>query len=329
VTPVVVVSPGSSSSSSGGGFSGTGASNPSGELIAPSGAVWSNGVAIEEMYYTDSLGNETNLGTVLDRQFKEGLNGRFMPSFEHFSDAVPELDGERYRGTRALTSTYNVPLTVVADNISSLRARCRSLVRALSPKRGVGTLTVATADGLTRYLKCILDARIETDPATDGEEYDARMVLGFRAFDPFWYDLEPVEKLFENYTSSGMFFPAPPYRIGASAVFSAFVETNEGDSEAWPIWTITGPGKALELRNNTSGLTLTLDYDIPPDAAVVIDTRPGQGSVEITGGVSLFAVTSGELWPLVEGDNDVSVTLLETTTATVIRLRYEPGYLGV
>jgi len=285
---------------------------------------------VDQISYTDGYGEETDLSTIFGEQYKAGLDGRFTAPVEHFSDQVPEQDGARYRGSRVLPNLLTIPITFVADDIATLRAKVREVARALSPKRGIGKLTVFTSDGLGRYVNCVYESGFETDPATEDEIYDARVVLNFRAFDPFWYDIEPVNKRFDNRNNGGTFFPAPPFRIGSSSVFSTFAEDNEGDVRAWPVWDITGPGEKLRLLNETTGEWLAISQAIARGTTIRIDTRPGVKSVRnITGNTNLFPYITGSLWSLAPGLNSLRVEMINAIPDASVNLQYQPGYLGV
>jgi len=220
-------------------------------------------------------------------------------------------------------------LLLVADDVTTLRQRIRELGTALNPKDGEGVLKVYTSDGLTRSIRCIPEPGLTTDPATDGFQYQQRLALVFRAFDPYWYEDTPVVRPFAATSTTTAFFPIFPVRLGASNIFSITTENNTGDVEAWPIWTIKGPGEGLTLKNETTQESLVLDYDLTTGAQVEIDTRPGIKSVLAERTISVFGSASGSLWSLAKGDNQISVLLTNTTSATEVTLSYQRRYLGV
>lgn len=289
------------------------------------------GVLGEVIWYTDAQGNETNLSTIIDEQYKAGISGRFAAPVQHYSEAVPEQDGERYRGTRVLPNQIVIPVTLIADSLVELRAKVRDLASALNPKKGMGALNVVTEDGIHRVAYCSLESFPSADPAVDGEIYDARIDLTFRAFDPYWYEAEPTQVFWRNTTGQGSFFPILPVRLGASTVLGTFTENIAGDAETWPIWFIRGPGNNFSFTNETTGQTSTIAQDVPESTTLVIDTRPGRKEVYRLGqeDTSLFPYLSGSLWPLLPGDNVVTVNMFETNATTSVELVYFPRFLGV
>lgn len=144
------------------------APNDSFEFLKPFDRAFVEGIiapgvlpVIERCWYEDPLGNIIDLSTDMDRRYKEGIEGRFMAPIQHLSDSVPEMDGERYRGTRALSRALSVPLTYLADDATTARDVLRKLSRGINPKKRLngrpttGKLYVVTEDGLYRYINCL------------------------------------------------------------------------------------------------------------------------------------------------------------------------------
>jgi phage-related protein len=287
------------------------------------------GPPVERVYYTDGQGAQTDLSTIENVQYKQGLDGRFMAPVENYSDVVPGQDGARFRGTSLLPSQLTLTLLVVADDITTLRVRMRELAQRLHPKKGMGTLTVLTEDGLARYVNCVYESGFEADPATEGFQYEQTVVLVFRAFDPTWYELQPVTRPFQNNVSEGTFFPGPPWRIGSSSIYSLTTETNTGDEIAWPVWYIRGPGENLTLRNNTTDEELLLEYELTSSSQIVVDTRPEYIQITESGTINLFPYATGALWSLVPGLNEISILFTGTTGSTRIDMSYQRRFVGV
>jgi Phage tail protein len=286
---------------------------------------------VETAVYTDGLGNNHDFSTDVDlNQFKQGLDGRFMPTWQHYIDTVPGQDGGRYRGTVATLGLYTLPLLICADDVTSLRVRHRELAQAVNPKRGPGYLTIETDDGIARQIRCIYESGFETDPATDGQEYQQLVALKFRAVDPYWIDPAGIS---HGYTKSDTtaFSPFPlPMRVGPSSIFNQWQETNPGDVEAWPYWIINGPGSNPVLVNETTGKELLLDYSLGSGETIVIDTRPGRKTITGPGGVDLFSASSGELWSLAAGANELRLEMPDAESdVSSLQLQYYPRYVGV
>src|ERR1044072_2001641 len=209
---------------------------------------------IELLEYIDARGNVTDLSTIMDEQYKEGIDGRFMPPMESLAESTPGQDGAVYRATLAMPRQLMVPVAYITDGVTAMRIRLRQMAQALNPKRGVGKLRVVTEDGLDRYINCAYEGGMESDTDVGDLGWYKRVVYTFRAWDPYWYNVNPVVRPPDKIASNNAtFFPTPPFRLGSSTIFTSFTQQNLGDVEAWPIWTITGPGNSIRLTNESSG----------------------------------------------------------------------------
>ena len=65
--------------------------------------------------------------------------------------------------------------------------------------------------------------------------------------------------------------PKLTWRLGKSAIGSQVIINNAGDATAYPVWTITGPGRTPTFTNVTTGDVFQLNHDLIAGEAVVID----------------------------------------------------------
>jgi hypothetical protein len=130
---------------------------------------------------------------------------------------------------------------------------------------------------------------------------------------------------------SGSFFPFFPLTLLNSSLFASVTAQNDGDVDAWPIWTIEGPGSSILLRNQTTGKVLSLpSVTLTAGQQVQIDTRPNRRSVTVLG-VNGFSSLSSDsnLWPLVSGANGISIEMGGTGADSRVTLRFTERYLGL
>ncbi len=268
--------------------------------------------------------------TVLEVEWN--TSGRFAPPTMFEEEGVPEQDGARLRAVRHGVREFVLPLWIEAASESALRTAMRDLVKAMNPKRGAGKIRVASPVGDEREIVCSyadgLDMR-ETLGETSGPLVQRAPVV-FRAHSPYW---QAVSDITDTYTSGdpAPFFPFFPLRLSSSTVFADAAPTNIGDVDAWPVWTITGPGSAIVLRNLTTGYSLTLNTTLGSGETVTIDTRPGLKAVTRGDGTNLFTSleqSTSYLWPLEEGANSVRVEMSSATAASSVTLAFRPLYLS-
>ncbi|WP_030431957.1 phage distal tail protein [Allokutzneria albata] len=254
-------------------------------------------------------------GTMIPLEVEWSTAGRFAPPPVLVEEGVPEQPGARHREARHGVREFSLPLWIEDSSPAALRARMRALVAAMDPVRGEGTIRITTPIGDQREIYCRVSAGLEMDETlgrTSGPTLQ-RCVPMFRAVDPYWYDTTDTIDTFSS-ADTATFFPIFPLRLASSSVFVEATIINSGDVETWPVWTITGPGSAITLRNLTTGYALTLTTTLAVGEHLVIDTRPGRKSVLKNDGTNLFTALSSasSLWPLARGSNSVRLEMSST-----------------
>lgn len=271
-------------------------------------------------------------GVSTDLEVEWNTSGRFAPPTLFDEEGVPEQDGARLRNVRHGVREFVLPLWITGATESALRTAMRDLVKAMNPKRGAGKIRVMSPVGDEREIICSyadgLDMR-ETLGETSGLLVQRAPVV-FRAHSPYW---QAVSDISDTYTSGdpAPFFSFFPLRLSSSTVFADASPDNTGDVDAWPVWTITGPGSAIVLRNLTTGYSLTLNTTLGASETVTIDTRPGFKAVTRGDGTNLFTSleqSTSYLWPLTEGANSVRIEMSSATAASSVTLAFRPRYLS-
>ncbi|GGX63168.1 phage distal tail protein [Streptomyces hiroshimensis] len=290
-----------------------------------------------------------------------GPTGMDAPPWQASVSEYAGLDGGQVVKTRAATRRINLPLLLWAPTRPELLALRRRLITAVMA--GPGTLRVAEADGSARTIGVQYLGGLEGDESSDnaGLTY-TRYGLQLVAPDPYWagplrtaafrvhggtpHFLSRLPATASgpagDDTTEAAFFPL---RIGASVIGEDGVPISvTSDTEAWPVWRITGPlghqdagqpAVPLRLSNTTTGKSLALNYAVAAGEVVVIDTRPGIKAVyrEAPGGgqgENLWPhVTGGAaLWPLVPGTNTVAVTAAGADDRSAVTLTYQSRHYG-
>ncbi|MEU3355279.1 hypothetical protein [Streptomyces sp. NPDC037389] len=271
------------------------------------------------------------------------------------------LDGGQVVKARAGARRINLPLLLWAGSRPELLTLRRHLVAAVMA--GPATLRVAEADGSARTIGVHYTGGLEGDESSDnaGLAY-ARYGLQLIAPDPYWYG--PLRTAVFRVRGGTPHFlsrpPAPggthveapgaeaqffPLRIGGSVIGESGVPiTVTSDTDAWPVWRITGPlgtqdagqpAVPVHLTNTTTGASLVFNRAVPAGVTVVIDTRPGikavyQEAPDGSQGENLWPAVGGAaaLWPLVPGTNSVAVTANGADDRSTVTLTYQPRHYG-
>lgn len=254
--------------------------------------------------------------------------GLLAPPYKIDTQAYAGVDGVELTAVNVDARTVGLDLKVEADDVATLRARVRALVRAFRPGAGDGTLAVTDEDGLTLSIGLRYTGGLEGADERRND-YAWRAVATFTATDPWFYgDDEVLPALLPP---SRGFFPIFPFRFPPTAINVRASVTNAGDEDAWPTWTVTGPGTAPTLTNNTTGAVIALKTVLTAGQSLTIVTRRNYQAVTRNDGVNLFGDLTSDpaLWALVPGDNDVTVTMTGATGTSAIVAAYRPRYAGL
>jgi hypothetical protein len=268
--------------------------------------------------------------TTLDVEWN--VQGRGMPPMAFEEDRVPERPGSRLRAVRHGARDMTLNVWITAATSAALRTLLRSLIPKFDATRGDGRIRVTSELGDQREITCRYAGGLELAEnlgSTSALQLQ-RAPIAFRAFAPYWTDVSDTTVTYTTGTPA-TFFPFFPLRLSSSEVFAQGTVTNGGDVQTWPVWTITGPGSAIVLRNQTSGKLLSLTITLGSSETLVIDTREGVKTVTKNDGSNLFSALSAtsSLWPLLRGVNAVQVEMSGGTAATQVGLAYRPRYLTV
>lgn len=243
---------------------------------------------------------------------------------------VPLRPGEAFSSVEIKAREVDLPIFILSRTRADFIAKMRALVSMFNPDKGEGRLRVKHYDSQPREIYCRYRAGLEGQ--SDGSGWSpgsAKVILTFRASDPFFYDLNSQTA---SYVLGAplAFFPFFPLRLSQSGIFTEPTLTNNGDHTAFPIWTITGPGDYVTLRNLTTGYELNSSISIPAATVLTIDTRLGYKTVTMNGQSYFSSLASNSvLWGLQRGANALQLILNNADSNSKIEVSFRPPYFGV
>lgn len=287
-------------------------------------------------YLDPVTGAETVLNDGIDFEVLVGLVGDWIPSFLYQDDPLPGEPGSVLKDYDIDQRFIDLPLLVYAPG-GDVRAKLRMLHQVVRPQRNAsgeplrGRLRFAVSGLHTRDLHVIYSGGLSGNDGLGamGDDW-YRAVLSFKANDPYWY-ADGATSFEFALGEAGLFFPFFPLVFSATQVLADTTINNPGDGEAWPVWTLTGPGDNIALRNKTTGKNFLMDalFTLATGEQLVIDTRPGRKTIVDQNGVSLFASrkkTTAEMWPLITGNNRITVEMNNSDANSSVALSFTPRY---
>jgi phage-related protein len=281
----------------------------------------------ESIFWVDPDDGVTELDCEWD------ATGRFAPNPVFEADGVPGQSGQRLRFVRHDVHEFAMKFWLAEDSEQLLRTTLRSTIYKMDPTRGIGRLRVIAPGGDSREIFCRVSSGLGISEVLgeDSAFYAQRISATFLAHDPYWYAVGDTAIVYTGAAEVATFFPFFPLRLSASSVFVNDTSINNpGDLEAWPVWTIEGPGSNIVFTNITTSQSLTLNTAVSSGQSVTIDTRPGAKTVLDDDGNSLFPLMTptSTLFPLTRGDNHIQISMDSTSTTSAIRLAFRPRYFA-
>lgn len=289
----------------------------------------------ETILWIDPDGVSTTLHTgSLDALFVSwNVHGRFAPPARFTEDGVPEQDGLQLREVLHDAREFSLPFWVRGASESDLWTKQRALVVSMDPKRGEGVLRITTPVGDQREISCRVVSGLEGAERigdTTGQLAQSFPAV-FRAWNPYWRSVSDNITDYTPGSATGSFFPLFPLRLTSSEVFADATIVNDGDVDAWPVWTINGTGSGIVLSNLTTGKSLSLSTFLGVGESLTVDTRPRVKTVTKQDGTNLWTDVSATstLWPLVKGTNAIRIQMGAATATSRVRLARRNQYLTV
>ncbi|MFF2631954.1 hypothetical protein ACFVR6_03635 [Microbacterium sp. NPDC058021] len=215
-------------------------------------------------------------GIVMTGDGVEGLHNPIITKFSSKSRAVP---GKRARGWRAESRDVFWPLFIWADGSNEWSERVNEFLSSIHPDRA-GTWRVR-ARGIERTLRCtgvFTDSLpLRADPLQRGW---ALYPVALEAEQPYWAG-EVVRRGPWAAPDPRAFFPGPPLTISSSSAFGSASIPNQGDVEAWGVWTLTGPLSDVVL--GVGDKLIHLPFSLSAGQVLVIDTDPRRPTATLDG----------------------------------------------
>ncbi|WXW93154.1 minor tail protein [Arthrobacter phage BrayBeast] len=225
------------------------------------------------MVWTGWDGSEWNLSDPAGGVFITGdVEGLGMPTHQAWVGESPAVHGQYYRGHVVEPRSVFWPIYLYSDaGTDEWMDLDRAFWRSLQPGKH-GKWSVTTLRGGTRSLSCrfVDDGRhaFPRDPMVRGwASYGVTLV----ADSPFWTG-EPVRRTWSDGEESDIFAQRMPLKIVSGSQLGSAKMTNEGDLEAWPVWTIKGPLSSVTV--GVDGATVQWNVALTGSDILVIDTDP-------------------------------------------------------
>lgn len=309
-----------------------------GALVAPVPPPVAPVVVVEPRDYArarwiDPLGNEWPLDMAELGWFTlDVVSGLGAAPIAMTTDDAPR-GGSSVRHIQPVSRLITWPLHIYGQNHTEFLTRWRQLVRAftMTRRRGPGRLVISRSDGTEREILAYYQEGFNGEPGHGYVEDD--VVLTLFCPDAYWRDADAIVQT-RAYGVAGSYL-SPYLTLASSQVLGETTLTNPGDTEAYPDWTITGPASLITVTNDSTGESWTLDPNATGIAhgpllvgeTVTVSTDPpairGPGGAVWTAALNWPGAV---LWPLDEGQVDVTFAVTGAAAGTSVSLAFRPRY---
>lgn len=285
--------------------------------------------------YIDPRGVETLLNNNTSR-FKLGHTGLGMQALEVIAERTPAINGETYYGVYTPARNISLLLDYQYATFDELIQGERALQSLVSPYitnastyvQDHGTLRCMRG-GVTRDIDALLVGY--EDNSEDRQFCTARRLLTFYCPKPFFYDPTQQIESFALPVSSGLSIPLSiPMSFSASAATGSIFVTNAGDVDTWPIIVVDGPSDNPTITNVTTNRLIAITQAMDANDYLTIDMEtPSITFWDNSAGTSTAIWTMGttsEFWPLVKGENEISI-LVDNPAGGSIDVKWYNRYL--
>jgi hypothetical protein len=233
----------------------------------------------------------------------EGVRGLSMPPVTRHTSTAPGLPGSRNRGHRIEEREVFWPVFLHSDVSSQAWIEYdRAFWRTLHPERE-GAWVVVHPDGTERRLRLSFvddgGHSFAADPSRRGWELYGVTLVACR---PFW-EGAPVVRAWKAAAPVPFFdsLGSPVFRISSGSTVATAEIRNDGDVEAWPVWTITGP-TTEPTSVGVAGRKIEVPFLLADGQTLTIDTRPDrQTAIDGTGADRTPDLGAAEFAPVPDG----------------------------
>lgn len=240
-------------------------------------------------------------------------------------------DGSMFRGKRVLSRDLDVPIYVRSKDREDLKAQMSHLALVLSDEV---ELRFVESETLSWYCKAhrMGGGEYVYGSDTQGED-DLMTVVTFRSGDPFWTRSQTstvvvggnsdVTAMIGDTSLVGL-------SVASSQTFGRVTLSNPGDADAYPVWTVMGPGTNFKASigdpEATDGSYTIFNWagTLAADEVLTIDTYTGL--VTDQDGINRYADfdAAPRFWKIPPGNSEAMVTLEGANSSSRVECTWRP-----
>lgn len=271
-------------------------------------------------------------GVTISTDFSTGYIFTQLEGFEYPEVAVEVNDRGDYHGAVLGNYVYRernfvISGMVYGTTVSNFASRRRALEQAFALYGGVQTMTITTKDSLSLRASVIVRAKF-TQPYQKGSGIFCNFIATIVAVYPFIEAASATTTSLSVFSGGGGAIPAEiPFSLGVGGSGTVSI-TNNGNGQAYPTITITGPIQNPSLQNTTTGLTLSISKTLSTSTDTIVLDFYNRTALQ-DGITNILSSISGSWWVLEPGANSVKLTASSSGAGAAASLVHRDSYLGI
>lgn len=202
-----------------------------------------------------------------------------------------------------------------------------------------GKLRFRCSDGRWVFLNCVYSGGLDSEADTDARFRN--FILDFHSADPLFYAEHATIAQLNTSTGLGLrmkfrFGSATRLRSSRAAIYSHLIQLNA--YTAYPEIEMVGPAGGIRFENETTGrfIGFSESFALAAGEKLRISTRPLYEYIKKidthgkeTDVANLLSPGATLRWPLVNGDNSITLQMTGVKTETSCVFRYREGHLSL
>ncbi len=282
------------------------------------------------LIWTPSSGSPVDLNDRVHTFLLRGMIGHRMPPIDISSSELPSYQGSLLETKRYKERTLAIPWALLGDNYTDFSRRFRQITKQLTLSGGIGQLDFSMPDGSKRYIRGIFKDGLDGGDSKFGDNQVLKTVLTFLCFDPFFYDNTEITGVVTAGYTLLPFFPILPFLLAKAGTFSSDSIDNPGDWDAYPTWTVQGPGTTIIIENLTYGELLQVNVTLSDTDVLEIISAPDEKDVLLNGVSSMDLLSDdSQFFALRPGNNDIEFSATLPGASTEFGYTVRVPYFGV
>ena len=236
------------------------------------------------------------------------------------------IEGSKWRRTRRGSRTIDLPLAVFGADRADVEIKLRLLAKTLSDRRSIARIVATYPDGARVYTKIHYSGGLDPQYGPGGDTQGqglCRIVLTLVAPGPYWTDERPVQYAVTAQNQGRSIIPnLAELRVSSSQALGTLAVANPGDVDAYPVWTIRGPGNGFTASLGTLGIVYL--ESIAVGETITIDAVRKTATSSLTGDAYTALDIAPKFFAIPPGSSNVDVLVENSSADTLVTMYFNP-----